>query len=351
MCYICYTKEVIMSEHRFILELYKGMNTRYHCPDPNCGKGKTFSHYIDTITGDHIHPTVGRCNREINCGYHYTPKQYFNDNPNDYKKRYNSFSTQQPKVYKPKLETPQQKFVSFIPVVVFKKSLQIGKTLTQVAETNLFVKFLIDIFGVEVANEMVSRYYIASSKHWNGATVFWQIDSKGKIRTGKIMLYNPITGKRVKEPFNHITWVHKSLKQSEFGLRQCFFGEHLLIDKTKPIAIVESEKTAVIASIYLPQFIWLAVGSLTNLNVEKCSVLNGRTVILFPDLNGYEKWRNMATKLSHLAKFTVSDLLECNASEAERKQGLDLADYLIRFNYKEFNIELSKPTIDNEILP
>jgi len=114
------------------------------------------------------------------------------------------------------------------------------------------------------------------------------------------------------------------------------FGEHLLIDKTKPCAIFESEKTAVIASVYLPQFICLAVGSLTNLNAEKCSVLKGRTVVLFPDLNGFEKWSIKAKELSHLAAFTVSDLLERKAIEAERKQGFDLADYLIKFDYKAF---------------
>lgn len=307
--------------HRYILEPYKGMNTRYRCP--TCQqRDKTFSLYIDTETGEHIHPTVGRCNRESNCGQHYTPKQYFQDNNI-------SFDTPQPKAYKPRPVTPQPKPVSFIPVEVFKASLKAH-------ETNHFVQFLINLFGVEVARQLVSRYFIATSKHWNGATVFWQIDTQGKIRTGKIMLYSPTTGKRVKNLELPVYWVHKALKQPEFELRQCLFGTHLLIDKTKPVAIVESEKTAVIASVYLPQFIWVAVGSLTNLNAEKCSILKGRTVTLFPDLNGFDKWSSKAKELSHLAIFTVSDLLERKATEAERKQGFDLADYLIKYNYKAF---------------
>jgi hypothetical protein len=310
-----------MKEHKYILEPYKGMNTRHRCP--SCQqRDKTFSLYIDTETGKHLHPTVGRCNRESNCGHHYTPKQYFQDNNI-------SFDTLQPKAYKPRPLTFQLKPVSFIPVEIFESSLKAH-------ETNHFVQFLINLFGVEVASQLVSRYFIATSKHWNGATVFWQIDTQGKVRTGKIMLYSPATGKRVKSLETPVYWVHKALKQPEFELRQCLFGEHLLIDKTKPVAIVESEKTAVIASVYLPQFIWVAVGSLTNLNAEKCSIIKGRTVILFPDLNGFVKWSSKAKELSQLATFTVSDLLERKASEAERKQGFDLADYLIKYDYKAF---------------
>lgn len=317
-----------MNDHRYILEPYRGMNTRYHCP--GCQqRDKTFSLYIDTATGEHIAPSVGRCNRESNCGYHYTPKQYFQDNNI-------LFDTPPPKGYRPKPVTPLLKPVSFIPVEVFTAGLKRYNT-------NNFVKYLIDLFGIDIAYRVCEAYFIGTSKHWPGATVFWQIDTKGKIRTGKIMLYSPTTGKRVKEPFNHITWVHKALKQPEparpaggFELRQCLFGEHLLQDKTNPVAIVESEKTAVIASVYLPRFIWLAVGSLTNLNAEKCSVLKGRSVILFPDLNGFEKWNTKAKELSHIARITVSDLLERKATEAERKDGLDLADYLVRFDFLGF---------------
>lgn len=344
-----------MSEHKYTLEPYKGMYTRYRCP--SCQhKDKTFALYIDTETGEHIHPSVGRCNRESKCGYHYTPKQYFQDNNI-------SFDTPQPKAYKPRPVTPQPKPYSIIPVDIFKQSLQIGKTVLQVAETNHFVKFLIDHFGVDVASQLVSRYFIATSKHWNGATVFWQIDLQGKVRTGKIMLYSPTTGKRVKNLELPIYWVHKALKQPEFELRQCLFGEHLLIDKTKPVAIVESEKTAIIASVYLPQFIWVAVGSLSNLNAERCSILKGRTVTLFPDLNGFEKWSSKAKELSHLANFTVSDILERKANiyaanigadiTAIRATGIDLADVLIGNKQKTMNecanLILNEININNSI--
>jgi hypothetical protein len=200
-----------MAKYKYTLESYKGMNTRYRCP--SCQqRNKTFSLYIDTETGEHIHPTVGRCNRESSCGHHYTPKQYFQDNNI-------SFDKPQQKAYKPRPISPQTKPVSFVPIEVFKASLNTH-------EVNHFVRFLIKLFGVDVAIQLVSRYFIASSKHWNGSTVFWQIDTQGKVRTGKIMLYSPTIGKRIKEPFNHINWVHSILKQPEFELKQCLFGEH-----------------------------------------------------------------------------------------------------------------------------
>lgn len=318
-----------MNGFKYLLEPYIGRNTRFRCP--SCQKReKTFSRYIDMETGEHLHPSVGKCNREINCGYHYTPKQYFQDN-------HILFDTPKRKLDMTQIDIPKPKPISLIPVEVFKDSLKAH-------ETNHFVQYLIKLFGVELTSELVSRYFIATSNYWNGATVFWQIDTQGKVRTGKIMLYSPDTGKRVKEPFNHITWAHKALKLTEFELKQCLFGEHLLIDKTKPVAIAESEKTAIIVSVYLPQFIWVAVGSLTNLTAEKCSILKGRSVILFPDLNGFEKWTIKAKELSHIAIFFVSDLLERKATEAERQKGFDLVDYLVKYNYKEFVFPGAEPT-------
>jgi hypothetical protein len=263
---------------------------------------------------------VGRCNRESKCAYHYKPKQYFEDN--NILKTPTLPTTQQRWIEKPKV-------ISYIPIELFKASLK-------AYEVNHFAQYLTNLFGTGKAEEASGRYFLGTSKHWEGATVFPQIDLKGNVRTGKIMLYNPVTGKRIKEPFNHIGWVHKVINEPNFELEQCLFGEHLLKEPLKPVAIVESEKTAVIASVYIPKFIWLATGGLSNLKASMFEVLKGRKVILFPDSDGFDKWNLKAKELSHLVTFTVSDLLERLATEAERIEGFDLADYLVKFDYREF---------------
>jgi hypothetical protein len=320
-----------MNFHRFILQPYKGTATRFRCPSCQVSR-KTFTRYIDTETSDYLHTDVGRCSRDNNCGYHYPPKKYFQENNI-------SFDTLATFSERIRPEPIQLKTTSFIPADLFKATLK-GHS------ANTFVQFLTSRFGTDAAGQMIRRYFIGTSKHWEGAgaTIFWQIDSKGKIRTGKIMLYNPATGKRIKEPKVYFSYVHSVLKLPEFNLQQCFFGEHLLAEKSKVVAIVESEKSAIIASLYFPQFIWLAAGGKDGLSVKKFSVLKGRTVILFPDvskpkegvLTEFEKWNRKAKEFEAIASIQVSDLLERKASDVERSEGLDLADYLLKFNPQEF---------------
>jgi len=305
-----------MNPHRYILEPYKGRASRYHCP--SCGKPAQFTRYIDTETGEHLSPTVGKCNRVDNCGHHETPKQYFESNGITAKPP----QRKQPPVIR---KIPP----SFIDTELLKTSLK-------AYELNYFVTFLNNHFGNDIAGQLVSQYFIGTSKHWEGANVFWQIDIAGKVREGKIMLYSPTTGKRVKEPYNHINWVHKAVNSPNFNLQQCFFGEHLLRGSSKPVAIVESEKTAVIASYFYPQFAWLATGSKEGLNPDKWKVLRGRTVKLFPDLKAFDKWKVKAQELSKIARVTVSEYLEQIATDQERKDGLDLADYLLKLDLKQY---------------
>jgi hypothetical protein len=311
-----------MQAYKYMLEPYKGMNMRYNCP--NCEK-KEFARYIDSTTGKYIADHVGRCNREQSCGYNYTPSQYFNDNGIISEKQSN-FSS---------INSKQVKAISFIPPSTFQRSLE-GY------EHNYFVDYLVKVFGTKITTKLIERYYIGCSMHWPGSVVFWQVDSKGKIRTGKIMLYSPETGKRRKDKTPdgqpYVTWVHSFLKLNEYNLSQCLFGEHLLAaDKISPVAVVESEKTAIIASVYLPRFIWLACGGLSNLSGEKIKILKGRNVVLWPDLSCFDKWRALANEYG----FKCYDFLEIKATDEAKKKGLDLADALIQWDYKDF-IKLSE---------
>jgi len=57
-------------------------------------------------------------------------------------------------------------------------------------------------------------------------TILWQIDTDNNIRTGKLIKYNPITGKRQKKPYVATNWIHSLHCKKEFILKQCLFGEH-----------------------------------------------------------------------------------------------------------------------------
>ena len=69
-----------MTQYRYQLERYRGLSTRHVCPQ--CGRKNVFTRYIDTYNNNiYINDNVGKCNRIDKCGYHYTPKQYYTDNP------------------------------------------------------------------------------------------------------------------------------------------------------------------------------------------------------------------------------------------------------------------------------
>jgi hypothetical protein len=297
---------------------------------PEC-KRKTYVLYIDNNTGEFLHPSIGKCDRADNCGHHYTPKRYFADNniSFDVKREYASRSTPKP-----------QPEPSFIDTELMKR------TLNGYGENRLF-QYLCKTVGGEAAKEAVQRYFVGTSRHWDGSTVFWQIDGTGRVHAGKIMQYDSQTGKRIKEPVNRITWAHAVLKLRDFHLSQCLFGEHLLKGNNNPVAIVESEKTAVIGSIYLPDMIWLACGGSEGLNPGKCKCLTGRRVILYPDAGMFDKWNSKAGQLRTVcASVAVSDLIE--KQKTELQPGIDLADILVRVPLIE-HVNTSPISGDNDV--
>ncbi|HEY4063196.1 MAG TPA: DUF6371 domain-containing protein [Puia sp.] len=313
-----------MNGHRYILEPYKGPASRVRCPA--CGKPREFSRYLDQETGDLLPDHVGRCNREESCGYHYTPAQHYEAT----RPLYGGGGTPKRTDPSPKRSDPAQQ-VDYLPIDL------VSRTMAG-HNRNYFILYLRSLFGRSATDALIQRYLIGTSKHWNGSTVFWQIDQTEQVRQAKVMLYNPSTGRRVKDDNgSKVFFAGKSLLQNhDANLLQCLFGEHLLAEHPAGwVGIVESEKTAIIASIYFPNLIWLATGGKNGArwtDPAVCRVLRGREVILFPDLNVYQKWKEKAheIQLAVSCKISVSDLLETIATDEQRTAGWDLADYLVK---------------------
>lgn len=229
--------------------------------------------------------------------------------------------TPQPKTASPASPTP-----SFIPLKYLEMSYK---------RTSNYVEFLFRLFDNKTILSVVEDYLLGATE--DGGTIFWQIDMKGKVRTGKVIHYDPETGHRIKE--KKASWAHYMLKQkgvlnADFNLQQCLFGEHLLHRyHEKTVAVVEAEKTAVICAAVYPQYVWLAVGGEMMLSAERIKVCEGRKVILFPDTDPegktYKMWKEKAKEFT-FCKFVVSDLLERYATPAEKARKIDLADLLIR---------------------
>ena len=129
-----------------------------------------------------------------------------------------------------------------------------------------------------------------------------------------------------------MSWVHTELGLEHFNMKQCLFGEHLLTDyPIKAVAIVESEKSALVASHFMPDFIWLATGGIHGcFKADTVGVLKNRAVLLCPDLGAKEIWLEKMKLLSSVcSKVVFSDKLEQCATDEQREKGLDIADFLL----------------------
>lgn len=318
------------------LEKYQpGGRNRYPCPQ--CGKAKKFTRYIDTATGEYIADDVGKCDRESKCGYHYTPAQYRADNPNANSRRDAWRQSEAHRTrYQPPAQEPEQT-PQVLPEWLFEE--------TQTTPDCNFVKFLESVFGSVTARALRQKFHIGSNSDlWPGSTVFWVLGADAQPYSGQVVNYNPTTGKRIKN-----NWIHIALKSRYNRTGQPLpewlqdyqdnapkypfpFGLHLLPgSEGQPVAIVEAAKTAVVMSAIAPDALWLAIGGLSYLNADRLTTLQGRELVLYPDLGAYDKWSAKAAELRCLGfSVAVSDLLELNAEGEDHVKGYDIADYFLK---------------------
>lgn len=299
-----------MKKYKYSLDT---SSKKFTCP--MC-KMKTFVRFIETETQAYISDDLGRCDRESSCGYFGCPTGIIitvNEKP------------------------------SLVPLTKSFHGLELVEKSMMVNLENNFVQFLKTIFSEEEVKVAVLKYLICNSKRWNGATVFWQIDNYERVHAGKILAYNQKTGKRSKNDDGKalIDWVHSILKKKGilegFNLGQCLFGLHLIKEtEGKVIGLVESEKTAIIMSIFKPNYIWLATGSKSGFKYELLKPIQHYKIIAFPDKSEYNDWLIKAEQLNKFSfNIVVNDWLE----QTDYPEGTDLADVLIREkSKKQFNL-------------
>lgn len=303
-----------MTEFKYSLDK---SSKKFVCP--SCGK-RRFVRYLNQISNEYLDEAYGRCDRETNCGHHNNPKK------NECIAIVN--------IEKINL------IPDFIDPILVKQSLN-------KYYSNNFTKFLYKHFSKEEVENCIAKYNIGTSKHWQGATIFWQINQTQKVHTGKIILFDENTGKRVKIPFPHINWVHKKISKDKYNLKQCLFGLHqlkssiamVLQHNCNTIAIVESEKTAIIMSLFIPEYLWMATGSKQNLKLQLLEPIKKENIVVYPDKGEFEDWNKKVIELQKLGfKIKCSSIVE----NSEFETGTDLADiyFAIKNNASKNKVEI-----------
>ena len=358
--------------HRYSLE--KG-SKKHHCPD--CNK-KTFVLYIDTETGDHLPEQYGRCDRESKCSYHLNP--YLDGYAKTIQEQGRGNRSELPNNWKPQRKkaipqpTPEPVFFDFD---TFKQTLQPERYEKNTFIQNLFYRVQFP-FEVDEVTKVIQLYRLGTvaNGYRAGANTFPYIDIKDNVRavqvkqfdeqnhtTGTDFLHSIIEKHHTQNNKSLPEWLKAYIKQDK--RISCLFGEHLLSRyHSNPVALIEAPKTAVYGTLYfgLPEtpesLIWLAVYNKSSFSFEKLKVLQGRFVYVFPDLskdgNTFKEWETKAKEYeSRLpgTRFIFSDLLEKLAPKRDKSEGNDLADYLIKQDWRLFrkrNIQEQPPQHEPE---
>lgn len=351
-------------QYRYTLEK---SSKKHSCP--KCRK-KRFVRYVDTLNNNYLQDDYGRCDREANCAYHKNP---YNDN---YLKEVWQQEQAIQNNWKRKHQKPVKKMMSkttFIPLDVLKRT-------CSDYEKNVFMQNLLCNvaypFEVQDVERVIAQYYLGTIKkgYRAGAVTFPFIDVNSNIRTIQVKQFDKLNHtigtdflhsilakhyKQINKPLPK--WLNGYLKNDTKV--SCLFGEHLLHKYPhNPIALVEAPKTAIYGTLYFgfpkaaQNLLWLAVYNLSSLNLKKCKVLKGRAVYLFPDLSkdgiAFNLWTEKANQIQRRLEgtyFKVSDLLEQFAPANDKINGYDIADYLIKLDWRLFRKHCSKNALENNL--
>lgn len=349
------------SKYRFTLD---PSPRKFICP--SCNK-KRFVRYIDIMTREYFpNSSNGRCDSESSCGYfkgvelgtpayrvefllcqtisgkayklteqnyrvHIVPKSVVKENEPGavWLTEWFLDGSTLPKTGEPKyFEGKNTIVMDVMPIEVKLPTYHNPELLEAESVTCNLTRFLLNEFPKEEVDRVKELYRVkGTNTPWRDSTIYYQIDLLNRIRGGKILHYGT-DGKRTKDPYPRINWMHKVLNLDSFNLDQCLYGLHLTKQfPNKEIRLLESEKACLIMSLRQPQYNWMATGSLSGLKPKFLEAIKDRSITVFPDKgSAYTQWVAKAEVMNREGyNITVNPILE----STDLKDGSGLDDLII----------------------
>lgn len=274
---------------RFFLEKYSGPKSRFTCP--KCGRKGEFVRYVDE-NGRYFGDDIGRCNREIKCGYHKKPNG----------------------------------------VVSMSMAAAIENYDMSIMSINLFQKFkttkdnpiypLMNRFGID--ENYMREWGITDDLTFSDGVVYWEFVNSCTIQGAVRIRYDKRTCKRRHDKPS--TYINKHYGYGVYHRRYPFGYHKLRYDR--PAIMVESQKTAVVMSRLFPQYDWLATCG-SGVDQIAPRLFDLPVVCLCPDKGKEMQWAEKAKKYNWKVLFLPNSV---------KKDNYDLLDYII--DYGRMDIEI-----------
>lgn len=188
-------------------------------------------------------------------------------------------------------------------------------TLSADLNRNSLFRFLDTHWPHTVLLDAFATMEIGTAKFCGGSPVFWLKDREGNYRSGKVMAYDSTTGHRLKIADRvTVNYAHALARLPDYNFQACYYGEYAAATNQKAcLIVVESEKTALLIRLMLSalvtnthRFEMIATSGASNFGVDpfrlkdphyRMAVLYNRDLIVIPDADMTERWRQCAERL------------------------------------------------------